>query len=248
VSHPKGDVVLVIEDEPQMRRFLRAAISASGYRCLEANTGASGLAEAATRNPAVILLDLGLPDIDGLEVTRRLRSWTPTPIIVLSARGQECDKVDALDAGADDYLTKPFGVPELLARVRVAIRHKDQGPGAPSESVVAFGDVRVDLRDRKVTLRGDTVHLTPTQFRLLVVLVRHAGRVVTHGQLLNEAWGPAYADEKQYLRVYMGHLRSKLEPDPARPRFLTTEPGVGYRLQLEEDAPSHPRTRESDEA
>jgi two-component system, OmpR family, KDP operon response regulator KdpE len=230
----------MIEDEPQMRRFLRAAITASGYHCLEAETGAAGLAEAATRNPAVILLDLGLPDIDGLEVTRRLRSWTATPIIVLSARGQELDKVDALDAGADDYLTKPFGVPELLARIRVAIRHKDHRPGMPAEPVVTFGDVRVELAERRVTIRDEALHLTPTQFKLLAVLVRYAGKVVTHGQLLNEAWGPAYAAEKQYLRVYMGQLRSKLEPDPARPRFLITEPGVGYRLQLEEETSQSP--------
>jgi two-component system KDP operon response regulator KdpE len=227
-----------------MRRFLRAAITASGYRCLEAETGATGLAEAATRNPAVILLDLGLPDIDGLEVTKRLRSWSETPIIVLSARGQEFDKVDALDAGADDYLTKPFGVPELLARIRVAVRHKDQRQGAPAEPVVTFGDVRVDLAERRVTFREEVIHLTPTQFKLLAVLVRHAGKVVTHGQLLNEAWGPAYAAEKQYLRVYMGHLRSKLEPDPARPRFLTTEPGVGYRLELDDDRSSASRPDE----
>jgi two-component system KDP operon response regulator KdpE len=236
MSDLQRDVVLMIEDEAQMRRFLRAAITASGYRCLEAATGAAGLVEAATRNPAVILLDLGLPDLDGLEVTRRLRAWTPTPIIVLSARGQEVDKVDALDAGADDYLTKPFGVPELLARIRVAIRHKDQRSGQPVEPVVSFGDVRVELAERKVTIKGKLLHLTPTQFKLLAVLVRHVGKVVTHGQLLNEAWGPAYAAEKQYLRVYVGHLRNKLEPDPARPRFLITEPGVGYRLQLEDDA------------
>jgi two-component system KDP operon response regulator KdpE len=223
----------MIEDEPQMRRFLRAAITASGYRCLEAETGAAGLAEAATRNPDVILLDLGLPDIGGLEVTRRLRGFSPTPVIVLSARGQELDKVDVLDAGADDYLTKPFGVPELLARIRVALRHKEQRAGAPAEPVVSFGDVKVDLVERRVTVREQVLRLTPTQFKLLAVLVRHAGSVVTHGQLLNEAWGPAYAAEKQYLRVYVGHLRSKLEPDPARPRFLITEPGVGYRLRLE---------------
>ena len=227
------DTVLMIEDEPQMRRFLRAAITASGYACLEAVTGSAGLAEAATRNPAVILLDLGLPDIDGLEVTRRLRTWTPAPIIVLSARGQEFDKVEALDAGADDYLTKPFGVPELLARIRVALRHRRQHAGPPSEPVVTFGAVRVDLAERKVTRDGEPLHLTPTQYKLLAVLVRHAGKVVTHGQLLQEAWGPAYAEETQYVRVYVGHLRHRLEPDPARPRYLITEPGVGYRLQLD---------------
>jgi two-component system KDP operon response regulator KdpE len=224
----------MIEDEPQMRRFLRAAITASGYRCLEAETGTAGLSEAATRNPAVILLDLGLPDMDGFEVTRRLRSWTKTPIVVLSARGQELDKVEALDAGADDYLTKPFGVPELLARIRVALRHREDQAGSPVAPIVTFGRARVDLAERKVTVRDEVVRLTPTEYKLLIVLVRHAGKVVTHGQLLNEVWGHAYSTEKEYLRVYVGHLRQRLEPDPARPRFLLTEPGVGYRLQLDE--------------
>jgi two-component system, OmpR family, KDP operon response regulator KdpE len=236
MSQAPRDTILMIEDEPQMRRFLRAAIVASGYGCLEAENGASGLAEAATRNPAVILLDLGLPDIDGLEVTRRLRTFSPVPIIVLSARGQDFDKVEVLDAGADDYLTKPFGVPELLARIRVALRHRSQQSGASPVPVVTFGSVRVDLAERKVTRDGEVLHLTPTQYRLLAVLVKHAGRVVTHGQLLNEAWGPAYGAETQYLRVYVGHLRHRLEPDPSRPRYLITEPGVGYRLQLEETA------------
>lgn len=235
MSEGLRDTVLMIEDEPQMRRFLRAAITASGYGCLEANTGLVGLNEAATRNPAVILLDLGLPDIDGLEVTRRLRTWTPAPIIVLSARGQEVDKVEALDAGADDYLTKPFGVPELLARIRVALRHRRQQAGTATEPMVTFGNVRVDLAERKVTRGGEVLHLTPTEYKLLAVLVRHAGKVVTHRQLLNEAWGPAYAAETQYVRVYVGHLRHRLEPDAARPRYLITEPGVGYRLQLDEE-------------
>ena len=240
MSATPRETVLMIEDEPQMRRFLRAAITASGYACLEAETGLHGLSEAATRNPAVILLDLGLPDLDGLEVTRRLRSWTPAPIIVLSARGQEVDKVEALDAGADDYLTKPFGVPELLARIRVALRHRRQQSVGASEPALSFGDVRVDLAERKVTRAGEVLHLTPTQYKLLAVLVRHAGKVVTHRQLLNEAWGPAYAEETQYLRVYVGHLRHRLEPDPARPRFLITEPGVGYRLQPDVDESAGP--------
>jgi two-component system KDP operon response regulator KdpE len=237
------EAVLLIEDEPQMRKFLRAALTASGYRCLEAATGLAGLAEAATRNPAVILLDLGLPDVDGLEVTRRLRSWTTTPIIVLSARGQEVEKVEVLDAGADDYLTKPFGVPELLARIRVALRHREQSTGAEAEPVVTLGNVTIDLAERRVTAGDATLHLTPTQFKLLAVLVRHAGKVITHGQLLHEVWGAAYAEEKQYLRVYVGHLRSKIEPDPARPRFLITEPGVGYRLRLDEEATLATRAR-----
>jgi two-component system KDP operon response regulator KdpE len=227
------NTVLVVEDEAQMRRFLRAAIVASGYRCLEAETGQGGLELASSRRPDVILLDLGLPDVDGLAVTRRLRSWTATPIIVLSARGQERDKVDALDAGADDYLTKPFGVPELLARIRVALRHADRQSGSPEEPVVTFGNVRVDLAGWTVTVGDEVRHLSPTQYKLLATLVRHAGRVVTHRQLLKETWGPGYAGETQYLRVYMGQLRHKLEPDPTRPRFLITEPGVGYRLRLD---------------
>jgi two-component system, OmpR family, KDP operon response regulator KdpE len=226
-------LVLLVEDEPQMRRFLRAALTGHGYKLVEAETGVSGLTEAATRNPEVILLDLGLPDLDGLEVTRRLREWATTPIIVISARGQEKDKVAALDAGADDYLTKPFGVGELLARIRVALRHRDAQAGAPEEPVFTLGPIRVDLAKRQVFVGEDEKHLTPTEYRLLTTLLRHAGKVLTHRQLLKEAWGPPYAGETQYLRVYMGQLRHKLEPDPARPRYLVTEPGVGYRLRTE---------------
>ena len=228
-----GAKVLVIEDEAPMRRFLRVALAASGYRCLEAGTGGQGIAEAEARSPDVVLLDLGLPDLDGLEVTRRLRAVSRAPIVVLSARGQERDKVDALDAGADDYLTKPFGVAELLARIRVALRHRElQGAPAAGE-VVRFGAVGVDLAARRVTLENELLHLTPTEFRLLSILVRHAGRVVTHRQLLHEAWGPAFGGQTQYLRVYVGQLRHKLEADPARPRHLLTEPGVGYRLEVD---------------
>jgi two-component system KDP operon response regulator KdpE len=226
--------VLLVEDEPQMRRFLRAALTSHGYRLLETETGAAALSEAATRNPEIILLDLGLPDMDGVEVTRRLREWTRTPIIVISARGQERDKVAALDAGADDYLTKPFGVSELLARMRVAQRHRDaSASGAPESPAFAVGDLRVDFVTRQVFAGGEEKRLTPTEYRLLQTLVRHAGRVVTHRQLLAEAWGPAYLTQTQYLRVYMGQLRHKLEPDPTRPRYLVTEPGVGYRLRVE---------------
>jgi two-component system KDP operon response regulator KdpE len=226
-----GPIVLLIEDEPQIRRFLRAALSSHGYTPVEASTAEEGLRQATTRPPALIILDLGLPDLDGLEVTRRVREWSETPIIVLSARGQESDKIAALDAGADDYLTKPFSVGELLARMRVALRHTaaTQEPEAP---VFQVGDLRVDLARRQVFVQETEVHLTPIEYRLLSVLVGHAGKVVTHKQLLKEVWGLAYQAESHYLRVYMGQLRRKLEADPARPRYLTTEPGVGYRLRL----------------
>jgi two-component system KDP operon response regulator KdpE len=226
-------LVLVVEDEPQMRRFLRVALEGHGYRLAEAETAASGLTEAATRNPDVVLLDLGLPDMDGLEFTKRLREWTRIPVVVISARGQESDKVKALDAGADDYLTKPFGVEELLARIRVAQRHGEALVGSPEQPVFALGNIRVDFSKREVSVDGHDVRLTPTEWRLLATLVRHAGKVLTHRQLLKEAWGAAYAGETQYLRVYMGQLRHKLEPDPARPRYFVTEPGVGYRLRTE---------------
>jgi two-component system KDP operon response regulator KdpE len=226
-------LILLIEDEPQMRRFLRAALGAQDYRLVEATTARDGLAQAASRNPDVILLDLGLPDRDGLEVARELREWSATPIIVLSARGREQDKVAALDLGADDYLTKPFGVEELLARIRVALRHAALPPGAPPEPVFQAGDVRVDLVRREVRRGDQEVHLTPTEYKLLTLLVRHAGKVLTHRQLLKEVWGTTYADQSHYVRVYMAQLRQKLEADPARPRLLVTEPGVGYRLRAE---------------
>ena len=226
-------LILLIEDEPQMRRFLRAALGAQDYRLVEAATAREGLAQAASRNPDVILLDLGLPDRDGLEVTRELREWSATPIIVLSARGREQDKVAALDLGADDYLTKPFGVEELLARIRVALRHAALPPGAPPEPVFEAGDLKVDLIRREVTRRGVAVHLTPTEYKLLTLLIRHAGKVLTHRQLLKEVWGTNYAEQSHYVRVYMAQLRQKLEEDPSRPRLLVTEPGVGYRLKTE---------------
>jgi two-component system, OmpR family, KDP operon response regulator KdpE len=225
-------LILLIEDEPQMRRFLRAALGAE-YRLVEATNAREGLAQAASRNPDVILLDLGLPDRDGLEVVRELRAWSATPIIVLSARGREQDKVAALDLGADDYLTKPFGVEELLARIRVALRHAALPPGAPPEPVFQVGDVRVDLIRREVRRGDQEVRLTPTEYKLLTLLVRHAGKVLTHRQLLKEVWGTTYADQSHYVRVYMAQLRQKLEADPARPRLLVTEPGVGYRLRAE---------------
>ncbi len=224
-----GPAIVLIEDEPQIRRFLRTALAGEGYRLFEATTGEDGLVEAATRQPEIIIVDLGLPDIDGVEVIRRLREWTSVPIIVLSARGQERDKVLALDAGADDYLSKPFGVGELLARMRVALRHA-AGVRRPDEGTVSVGELVLDLAHRRVTVAGTVVHLTPIEYRLLTTLARAPGKVLTHRQLLNDVWGPGATEQGQYLRVYMAHLRRKLEGDPARPRYLITEPGVGYRL------------------
>jgi len=226
--------VLVIEDEPQIRRFLRATLPAHGYRLLEAETAQDGLTQAAMHQPELIILDLGLPDLDGLDVTRRLREWTAVPILVLSARGQETDKVVALDAGADDYLTKPFGVQELLARMRVALRHAAHLSQEPGEPVFVVGDLHVDLAHRRVYVANQEVHLTPIEYKLLTVLVRYAGRVVTQRQLLQEVWGPHQTSATHYVRVYMGQLRHKLEANPARPRYLVTEPGVGYRLKTDD--------------
>jgi two-component system, OmpR family, KDP operon response regulator KdpE len=225
-------VILVIEDEAQMRRFLRASLASNGYQVIESDTAADGIAQAAARAPDLVLLDLGLPDLDGLAVTQRLREWAKTPIIVISARGREEDKIQALDAGADDYLTKPFGVGELLARIRVALRNAARGELGSSQ--FAVGPLKVDLARRQVLVSEKEVHLTPIEYKLLATLVKYAGRVVTHRQLLREVWGPNSADQTQYLRVYMGQLRHKLEENPSRPQFLTTEPGVGYRLRTPE--------------
>ncbi len=227
------ELILLIEDEPQMRRFLRVTLQSQGYRLVEAATAQEGLMQATTRNPDVVLLDLGLPDFDGLEVTKRLREWTQTPIIVISAREQELDKVKALDAGADDYLTKPFNAGELLARIRVALRHASRRNAGQQEPVFVLQNLRVDLSQRQVFVDEKEVHLTPIEYKLLTVLIRHAGKVITHSQLLNEVWGPAHVNEVQYLRVYMTQLRHKLEEDPARPRILMNEPGIGYRLKYE---------------
>jgi two-component system KDP operon response regulator KdpE len=232
MSQDKG-MILLIEDEPQMQRFLRIVLQGQGYCFIEAQTGQEGLVQAATRSPDIILLDLGLPDIDGLEVTRRLREWSDIPIIVISAREQEQDKVKALDAGADDYLTKPFGAGELLARIRVAIRHKVMRQSTTGEPVFILDNLRVDMSRRQVFLNEQEVHLTPIEYKLLTVLIQNAGKVVTHNQLLKEVWGPSYTKETQYLRVYMTQLRHKLELDPARPRFLINEPGIGYRLKID---------------
>lgn len=228
-----GPAVVLIEDEPQIRRFLRASLLSHGYRLFEGATGAEGLTEAATRQPDVIILDLGLPDMDGLDVIRRLREWTAVPIVVLSARGQERDKIAALDAGADDYVSKPFGIGELLARMRVALRHAARKHNESDEPVFSLGDLRVDLGQRKVTVGGKPVHLTPIEYRLLATLIHHAGKLLTHRQLLTEVWGPNQTEQAHYLRVYTAQLRRKLEADPARPRYILTEPGVGYRLAAE---------------
>jgi two-component system KDP operon response regulator KdpE len=222
-------VVVVIEDEPQIRRFLRPTLVAEGYRIVEAESGEDGVLQAATRQADLVVLDLGLPDMDGLEVIRRLREWTTIPIVVLSARGDERDKIAALDAGADDYVAKPFAVGELLARMRVALRHARAGR-EPAEPVFSAGNVRVDLVRRRVFVEEAEVHLTRTEYKLFTTLVRHTGKVLTHRQLLREVWGPSAVDQTHYLRVYMAQLRHKLEADPARPRLLLTEPGVGYRL------------------
>jgi two-component system KDP operon response regulator KdpE len=224
--------VLLVEDEPQMRRFLRVALEGSGYRYLEAATGGEGLALAIQHRPDAILLDLGLPDMDGLDLMTRLREWSRIPVIVISARGQEADKVGALDVGADDYLTKPFGTGELMARIRAALRHAD--PGAAEDPLFTLGRWRVDLARRQVLVAGQEIHLTPLEYRLFTTLIRHAGQVVTHRQLLKEVWGGVAGAQPLYLRVYMAQLRHKLEEDPSRPRYLRTEPGVGYRLRTED--------------
>lgn len=225
-----GPLVLLVEDEPQMRRFLRASLTAHGYRLVETATAEDALKQATAYNPDLVVLDLGLPDRPGLEVIRGLREWSSVPIIVVSARGQEQDKIDALDSGADDYLTKPFGTGELLARLRVATRHAERA-GAEPDPIVELGELRVDLARRQVFARDEEIHLTPIEYKLFTTLARHAGKVLTHRQLLKEVWGPNYVSQTQYLRVYMAQLRHKLELDPARPRYLVTEPGVGYRLK-----------------
>jgi two-component system KDP operon response regulator KdpE len=224
-------VALIIEDEPQIRRFVRAALEAEGWQVFESETMQRGLIDAGTRKPDLVILDLGLPDGDGVDFITDVRRWSAVPIIILSARVNENEKIKGLDAGADDYLTKPFGVGELLARVRATLRRQRQ-PAVNADGVVQFGEVTVDLKARLVTKAKQIVHLTPTEFRLLTALVNHAGRVVTNPQLLREVWGPAHSESGHYLRIYMGHLRQKLEADPAQPRYLLTETAVGYRLML----------------
>jgi two-component system, OmpR family, KDP operon response regulator KdpE len=224
-------VVLLVEDELQMRRFLRAALVSHGYQLVEAETAREAMQLATSHHPELILMDLGLPDGDGLDLTRRLREWAHVPIIVLSARGREDDKVQALDAGADDYLTKPFGVNELLARMRVAFRHARQVAAPESSPVLEVGPLRVDLSRREVSIRDQQVHLTPIEYRLLVLLAQNAGKVLTHRYILKEVWGPGHVSQAHHVRVHMAELRKKIEADPARPQLLLTEPGVGYRLR-----------------
>jgi two-component system KDP operon response regulator KdpE len=220
--------ILIVEDEKEIRRFVRHVLEAEGFRVAEAETLQRGLVEAGSRKPDLIILDLGLPDGDGGDFIRAIRSWSALPIIVLSARVEEQDKVDALDAGADDYLCKPFGVAELMARVRASLRRR--GQAAEIGPVVRFGAVAIDLSNRHASGPGGEIHLTPIEFRLLAILLNHPGKVITHRQLLREVWGPSHMEHSHYLRIYMGHLRQKLEQDPARPRFLLTETGIGYRF------------------
>jgi two-component system KDP operon response regulator KdpE len=223
-------LILVVEDEPQIRRFVRAALEDEG-RVVEAGSAAEALEVFTGPGPALAIIDLGLPDRDGVELIRELRTWTMLPLLVLSARSAEAEKVAALDAGADDYLTKPFGVQEMRARVRALLRRQKVGAG---ETVIEFGNIRVDRVHRSVTRDGVAIHLTPIEYRLLGVLLTNAGRVLTHRQLLKDVWGPGYVERGHYLRIYIGHLRQKLEADPARPRHLLTETGVGYRFQLQD--------------
>jgi two-component system, OmpR family, KDP operon response regulator KdpE len=225
-----GPLVLVVDDELQMRRFLRASLASRDFAVVEAASAKEALSLMVSHNPEIVLLDLGLPDQDGVEWTRSVREWSHTPIIVISAREQEGDKVRALDAGADDYLTKPFGLNELLARMRVALRHAEQ-TGAAEEPVLDLGPLRLDLTRRQVTIEGRELRLTPIEYRILSLLARNAGKVLTHSQILREVWGPGHTQQTHYLRVYMAQLRRKLQADIARPHLLTTEPGVGYRLR-----------------
>jgi two-component system KDP operon response regulator KdpE len=232
VNEPQP-TVLVVEDEAQMRTFVRVALEAYGYHMVEAATAAEGIRQATKHVPDLVLLDLGLPDTDGSEVIRRIREWSNLPILIISARGAEQSKVRALDQGADDYLTKPFGAAELMARIRVALRNAARSRDAPLEVVHVGDDICIDMVRRVVLVRGKEVHLTPIEYKLLTTLVRQAGRVVTHHQLLQEVWGPENDQQVPSLRVYMTALRHKLERQPARPKYLLTETGIGYRLRLD---------------
>jgi two-component system KDP operon response regulator KdpE len=223
--------IIVIEDDPPIRRFLRMGLSAHGFTVYEAESGRQGLIDAGMRKPDLIILDLGLPDMDGVEVVKAIREWSALPILILSARSAEQHKIEALDAGADDYLVKPFGLGELLARIRVALRHAARTPEQTASGIFEVGNLKIDLAKRWVFMDGQPVHLTPIQFRLLSMLVKNAGKVLTHRQILKEVWGPSYAENAHYLRIYMSQLRQKLEADPAQPKYLLTESGVGYRLK-----------------
>jgi two-component system KDP operon response regulator KdpE len=228
-SHP---VIVIVEDDPPLRRFLRTGLGTQGFQVHEVDTGQRGLIEVGVRKPDLVILDLGLPDMDGVELVKAVREWSQLPIIILSARSGEQHKIEALDAGADDYLTKPFGLGELLARIRVALRHSARSPETPGAEVFTTGNLKVDLGKRLVYVDDREIHLTPIQYRLLSVLVKHAGKVLTHHQILKEVWGPAFVDHAHYLRIYMSQLRQKLEADPTQPQYLLTESGVGYRLKI----------------
>jgi two-component system KDP operon response regulator KdpE len=225
-----SDKILIVEDEPEIRRFLRVSLTDRGYAVSEATKGEEGVRMAADSKPDLILLDIGLPDISGLEVIQRVREWTQTPIVILSARDQETDKIAALESGADDYVTKPFGVLELIARIKVALRHAAKPVDEPDSHLFEADDIRVDMSLRTVHRAGEDVHLTPTEYKLLLLLIKTPGKLVTQQQLLRDVWGPGYAKEGHYLRTYMGQLRHKLESDPSQPKHLITEPGVGYRF------------------
>jgi len=227
-------VIIIIEDDPAIRRFLRTGLSTRGFTVHEAETGKQGIIEASVRKPDLVILDLGLTDMEGIEVIKAIRSWSGLPVIILSARSSEQSKIEALDAGADDYLTKPFGFGELLARIRVALRHSLRSPDQQQIDSALFvnGNLRVDLENRLVSIDDQEIHLTPIQYRLLAVLIKHAGKVMTQQQILKEVWGPSYQENAHYLRIYMSQLRQKLEADPTQPKFLLTESGVGYRLKI----------------
>ena len=225
-------VIIVIEDDPSIRRFLRTSLSTHGFNVFDADTGKQGIVEVGVRKPDLLILDLGLPDMDGVEVIKAIRAWSAVPIIILSARSSEQQKIDALDVGADDYLTKPFGFGELMARIRVALRHSTRPQEQNQSHVFITENLKVDLINRVVSIDDQEIHLTPIQYRLLTVLLKHAGKVLTHQQILKEVWGPSFEENAHYLRIYMSQLRQKLEADPTQPKFLLTESGVGYRLKM----------------
>ena len=232
MSTTASPIIVVIEDDPAIRLFLRTGLGAHGFKVFEADSGRSGIIEAGVRKPDLIILDLGLPDMDGVAVIKAIRAWSSLPIIILSARSSEQHKIEALDAGADDYLTKPFGLGELLARIRVALRHSVSSPEQDQIGVFTTGALKVDLLKRQVIVGDRDVHLTPIQYRLLSLLIKNAGKVLTHQYILKEVWGPSYKDNSHYLRIYMSQLRQKLETDPTQPQYLLTESGVGYRLKV----------------